>query len=93
MIRKQESNRALKGVKRSPPIKETDAGKKILKIQRALNNAAWAKAASPLLDGGKGEDSVNVKFQWGNRRIMKRYVSTVECGGETRVQVQTIQEP
>ena len=53
MIRDQESNRALKGVKGSSPIKKNDAGKNILKVQRALNNAAWAKATRPLPDGGK----------------------------------------
>ena len=81
MIGEQESNRALIGVKRSPPIKKTDAVKNILKIQRALNNVAWEKATRPLLDGGKGDNSVNIKFQWENRRRLKRYVSTVECGG------------
>ena len=57
-----------------------------------MNNAAWAKATRPLLDGGKGENSVNIKFQWGSRRRKKRYVSRVECGGETRVQVQARQD-
>ena len=47
----------------------------------------------PLLDGGKGENSVNLKFQWGNRRRMKRYVCTVECRGETIVWVQASREP
>ena len=64
MIRDQESNMALKGVEISLPIKKNDAGKNILKIKRALNNKAWSKSRRPLLDGGKGEYSVNIKFQW-----------------------------
>ena len=67
----------LKGVKHSPPIKKTDAWVNILKIQSALNYVAWAKATRPLLDGGKVENSVNIKFLCENRWIMKRYVSTV----------------
>ena len=58
-----------------------------------MNNAAWAKATRPLLYGGKGENSVNIKFQWGNRWRLKRYFSTVECVGETRVRVKSRQEP
>ena len=84
----------LKGLKFSLPIKKNDAGKNILKkLKRALNNAAWAKATRPLLDGGKGENSVNIKFQWVNRRRMKRYVITVDCRGETRVRVQASRVP
>ena len=60
MIGEQEINRALKGMNHSLPINMSDYGKKILKIQRALNIAAWSKARSPLLDGGKGEHSVNI---------------------------------
>ena len=48
MIGEQESNRELKGVEHSLPIKEIDAGKKILKIKRVLNNSAWSKATRPL---------------------------------------------
>ena len=91
MIGGQESNRALRGVKHSLPIKKTDAGKKILKIQRALNNAAWSKETRPLMNGGKFEHSVNIKFQWYNRQRLKRHVSTVECGGVTQVWVQARQ--
>ena len=40
MIEEQESNRALKGVKRSLPINNSDAEEKTLKIRRALNNLA-----------------------------------------------------
>ena len=87
IIGEQESNRALKGMKRSLPINDTDAGKKILQIQRALNNEARSKAARPLLDGGKGEHSVNIKFHQENRRRPKRHVSTVECVGVTRIRV------
>ena len=64
MIGDQDSNRSLKGVKRSLPIKNSDTGKKILKIQRALNNAVWSKETRPLMDGRKGEQSDNIKFQW-----------------------------
>ena len=92
MIGEQENTRSLKVVKLSPPINKTDAEKRILKIQRALNNAAWEKATRPLLDGGKGENSVNSKLQWENRQRLNIYVSTVECRGEKRVQDQARQE-
>ena len=38
MMGDQEINRALKRVKRSLPIKNSDAGEKTLQIQCALNN-------------------------------------------------------
>ena len=85
MIIEQKSNRALKGVKRSIPIKKIDAGKKIVKIKSALNNSVWTEATRPLLDGGKNEHSVNNKFQWESRRRPRRHVSKVECVGITRV--------
>ena len=62
MIREQESNRALKGVRRSPSIKKSDAEKKVLKIQRAFNTVSQSKATRPLLDGGNYEHSVNINF-------------------------------
>ena len=43
MMGDQEINRALKRVKRSLPIKNSDAGEKTLKIQCALNNAGANK--------------------------------------------------
>ena len=46
-----------------------------------------------LLNGGKGENSVNSKLQWENRQRLNIYVSTVECRGEKRVQDQARQEP
>ena len=58
-----------------------------------MNNAAWSKLSSPLLDGGKGEHSANIKLQWERRRRPRINVSKVECAGITRVQVQAIQEP
>ena len=80
-------------MKCSISIKNTDAGEMIQKIQCAFNNAAWSKATRPLLDEGKVEHSVNIKFQWENRRRLKRHVSTVERIEVTRVQVQTIRDP
>ena len=35
---------------------------------------------------------MNIKFQWENRRRLKRYVSTVECKGGESVRVQARQE-
>ena len=93
MIGEQEINRALKGMNHSLPINMSDYGKKILKIQRALNIAAWSKAPSPLLDGGKGEHSVNIKFHWERRRRPRRHVSEVEYAGIPTVWLQTRQEP
>ena len=87
MIRENESNRELKGVKRLLPIKKIDYGENILKIQRALNNAVWSKVKRRLLDGVKGEHSVNIRFQWKSRRNPKTHFSKVECVGMTRVQV------
>ena len=78
IIGEQESNRASKGVKSSLRIKNSDAVEKILKIQRAFNNTLWLKAMRPLLDGGKGEHSVNINFQWESRRRTRRHVSKVE---------------
>ena len=80
-------------MKCSPPIKKSDSGKKKLKIQRVFNNTAWEKATIPLLDGGKGENSLNIKFQWENRRRLNRYVSTLKYGGENKVQVQAKRYP
>ena len=57
-----------------------------------MNNAAWAKATRPLLDGENGENSVNIKFQWDNRQRLKRHVITVEYGGERKVRVQERQD-
>ena len=82
----------MKGVKRSLPIKNIDAGENTLQIQRALNNAVWSKATRPLLDEGKGEHCVNIKLQWESRRRPRRHVSKVECVGITRVWVQAIRE-
>ena len=93
MIEEQESNRALKGLNLSLPIEKSDAREKTLKIQRALNNSAWSKAKRPLLDGGKGEHSVNIKFQWENRRRPKIHVIIVEFVGITIVRVQARQHP
>ena len=93
MIGRQESNSALKRVRFSHPIKKTDTGTKILKIQRELNNLAWAKAMRPLPDGGNCENSVNIMFQWENRWSLKRYIINVEYRGETRDWVQARQEP
>ena len=58
-----------------------------------MNNSSWAKATRSLVYGRKGENSVNIKFQWGNRQRMKRYASTVESGGETIVRFQASREP
>ena len=89
----QESNRALKGVNSSLPSKKSDAEKNILKIQSALNNAACSKAKRPLLDGGKGEHSVNIKFQWEIRWRLRRHFSKVECAGIKGVRFQARREP
>ena len=93
MIEEQESNRALKGVKRSLPIKKSDSRENILKIQRALNNAAWSKTTRPLLDVGKGYHIVNIKLHWESRRRPRIHVSKVECVGITIVWVQERRDP
>ena len=84
----EKMTRRRQRVKRSLPIKKSDDVEKTLKIQRALNNAAWSKATRLLLDGGKGENSVNTKLQWESRRRTSGYVSKVECAGITRVWLQ-----
>ena len=58
-----------------------------------MNNEAWSKAVRPLLDGGKGDHSVNIKLQWEIRERPRRHVSKVECVGRTRVRVQSRREP
>ena len=92
MIIEQERNMALKGENQSLPIKKSDSGKKIVKTQRVLNNSAWSKETRTLLDGGKCEHSVNIKFQWESRQRPRRYVSKVECVGITGVQAQAIKD-
>ena len=68
---------------------KTDTGKKILKIQRALNNSAWSKATRPLPYEGKVENSVwSLNCALGKEWNFE-YVLPHEKGEEVRLLVPT----